>query len=99
MENSWDEFSRVLEAKIQERVLPLEHQLSQQQEIITKLSQSLQTMLEILQHKNTAKSEEKPESAKAHTEKSSGDEVLHHEDSKKEEANGNHCHEEASESA
>ena len=99
MENSWDEFSRVLEAKIQEKVLPLEQQLSQQQEIITKLSQSLQTMLEILQHKHTAKPEEKPESAKAQTEKSSGDEVLHHEDAKKEEANGTHCHEEASESA
>ena len=99
MENSWDEFSRVLEAKIQERVLPLEQQLSHQQEIITKLSQSLQTMLEILQQKNTAKPEEKPDSTKAQSEKSSGDEVSNHEEAKKEEANGTHIHEEASESA
>jgi uncharacterized coiled-coil protein SlyX len=71
MESGWKEFSRVLEEKIQERVLPLEQQLSQQQEIIAKLSESLQAMLEALQNKNSVKGEkaQRPGSAKAVPEK------------------------------
>lgn len=71
MESGWDEFSQALEAKIQERILPLEQQLSHQQEIISNLSASLQSILSLLQQKNAEKGEVKHATACKEPEESS----------------------------
>lgn len=71
MESGWDEFSQALEAKIQERILPLEQQLSHQQEIISNLSASLQSILSLLQQKSAEKGEAKHATACKEPEESS----------------------------
>ena len=51
MESDWQQFTILLEEKISARVAPLEDQLNQQQELISKLTYTLTTMLELINKK------------------------------------------------
>ena len=68
MESDWQQFTTLLEEKISARVAPIEDQLTQQQELISKLTLTLTTMLELINKKPAAKVEqvkaEKPNSGR-----------------------------------
>ena len=46
MESNWDQFTKILEDKVDARIAPLEAQLSTQQELIQKLTSTLQGLIE-----------------------------------------------------
>lgn len=94
MESGWDEFSQALEAKIQERIRPLEQQLSEQQEIISNLSESLQSILSLLQQKNSVSDEGKRDIHENEAE--ANDEALKLNGVNHEESENNHVKEDSS---
>jgi uncharacterized protein (DUF342 family) len=53
MESDWQQFSNLLEEKINERITPLEQHLEKQQELISQLGTSLFSILELL-NKNSS---------------------------------------------
>lgn len=46
MENNWDQFAKTLEDKVEARIAPLELQLNAQEELIQRLSRTLQGMID-----------------------------------------------------
>ena len=57
MESDWDRFTQAINERIDSKLLPVEQQLNYQQELINKLSKSLESVIESIQMKSGKKFE------------------------------------------